>query len=283
MRVRLGSHRDDDTEPTDDHRAAYEARLFGPFRVMRNQIPVGGPAGLGRASARTLLKWFLLNPDTCITRLELSRMLWPDLDIEVGQRRVYSTLHYLRRFLEPELGARQPSSFICSLDAHYWFHPGCRWTTDVASIGELMAEARCARQRGDAGAAIRALEGVVACYRQTFLPEDVYDDRFAEPRASFDVIHAEAQCQLLELYQTSRHDDKALSSGLALLERDPYSEAAVAAIASVYLRQGNPAAASQHLSRFRNHLARDLGAQPGPQVSQLEHRLQRRRSVGSVR
>lgn len=282
MDVRLEVRCDDDTEARVDGGPTYEARLFGPFRVLRDEVPVGGPAGLGRASARTLLKWFLLNPETSITRIELSRMLWPDLDLEVGQRRVYSTLHYLRRFLEPELGPRQPSSFIWSVDGRYWFNPARRWTTDVAVIGQLVVEARSARHRGDTEAAICALEGVVASYRKTFLPEDVYDDRFAEARASFDVTHADSQGLLLELYLTSKRDDKALSSGLALLEHDPYSEAAIAAVARVYLRQGNPAAASQHLVRYRRHLASELGAQPGPQVCQLEHRLQRRRSFRSV-
>lgn len=283
MNVGLGVHRVDDTEPDVGGGPRYEARLFGPFRVLRDEVPVGGPAGLGRASARTLLKWFLLNPGTSMTRVELARLLWPDLDLEVGQRRIYSTLHYLRRFLEPELCARQPSSFIRSVDGRYWFDPARRWFTDVASIGQLVAEARSARNSGDTEGAIRALEGVLDCYRQTFLPEDVYDDRFANARASFDVTHDDAQRLLLELYLASELDDKALGCGLALLERDPYSEVAVAAIARVYLRQGNPAAASQQLDHYRSHLARDLGAQPGPQVCRLEHHLPRRRGVGSVR
>jgi DNA-binding SARP family transcriptional activator len=283
MNARLSVHRVDDAEPGGAIGSRYEARLFGPFRVLRDGVPIGGSAGLGRASARTLLKWFLLTPGTSMTRVELARLLWPDLDLEVGQRRVYSTLHYLRRFLEPELSARQPSSFIRSDDGRYRFDPAGRWFSDVASIGQLLAEARSARRGGDTEGAIRALEGVVDCYRQTFLPEDVYDDRFADARASFDVANEDAQSLLLELYLAGGLDDKALGCGLALLERDPYSEVAVTAIAQVYLRQGNPAAASQQLDLFRRHLSRDLGTQPGPQVCRLERHLPRRHGVRSGR
>lgn len=260
----------------------YEARLFGPFRVLCDGVTVGGLAGLSRASARTLLKWFLLHAGTCVTRTELARLLWPDLDLEIGRRRVYSTLHYLRRFLEPELGVRQPSSFVRSADGRYWFDPADRWVSDVALVRQLLREARSARDTGDTAQAIRALEGVMDCTWQTFLPEDVYDDRFADARASFDVAYEDTQSQLLELYLAGGMDDMALGCGLALLERDPYSEVAVTTIARVYLRQGNPAAATKQLDLYRRHLSRHLGIQPGPRVCGLERRLPRRHGLRST-
>ncbi|PZT71073.1 hypothetical protein DN402_01680 [Streptomyces sp. SW4] len=162
--------------------------------------PAGEPRG-GRASARTLLKWFLLNPGQEFRDVELAEVLWPGCP---GNRanRLHVTQHSLRRVLEPELASRQPSRFLRSdPHGHYWFDPGDRWWTDADEVAMLSKRACAARRAGDTRTAIAAYEGLLAHYDRGFLPEEVYQDAFAPFRAAHERGHEETLLQLLRLHR----------------------------------------------------------------------------------
>lgn len=92
----------------------FAARFFGPFQISRDGDPIDDAAELGRTSARTLLKWFLLNEGVRIESPQLNELLWPGRRSRSNPNRLHVTLHYLRHLLEPGLAARQPSTFIRS-------------------------------------------------------------------------------------------------------------------------------------------------------------------------
>lgn len=252
-------------------RARYEAQLFGTFRVLRDgQVLVDTT---GRASARTLLKWFLLNPGQRATDGELSEVLWPGCRTDRANR-LHVTQHALRRILEPELPSRGPSSFLHS-DAHgsYWFDPGDSWSTDLEAAERLARAARAAEERGEPAAGIAAYERLLGYYDRGFLPEDVYVDAFARFRTAHELGHAEALCRLLRLYRETGRLCDVLLCAMGILDRDPYSEEAVTAVVEVHLKQGSMSAAISELERFTRTLKEDLGAEPSRELRALWGRV----------
>lgn len=257
-----------------DHRFA--ARLFGPFQVSRDGDPLSDAAGLRRRSARTLLKWFLLNPDVRVASPELCELLWPGRSPRGDPNRLHVTLHYLRHLLEPGLAARQPSAFIRSDGkGRYWFDfAGC-WWTDVAEAERLFAAARNAEANGDIEAAIGAYEVLLDYHRRTFLPENLFDQAFDSSRTAHDVACRDAESRLLRLYLIRGLAHEALPIALSILDRDPFSEEASTAIAEISLRQGNVLAARTRLADYLGTLHRELGADPSRTVLRLWERIER--------
>ena len=81
----------------------YSAQLFGPFQISRGGIRLDEASGLSRKSVRTLLKWFLLNPEVRVESATLKELLWPESQPCSNTNRLHVTLHYLRHLLEPRL------------------------------------------------------------------------------------------------------------------------------------------------------------------------------------
>src|SRR5579883_2352706 len=82
--------------------ARYNAFFFGPFHVTRDEQPLGEPTWR-RNKAKTLLKWFLLNPGDLFSVEQLSHVFWPEVAPKIAASNLHVTLHYLRRVLEPDL------------------------------------------------------------------------------------------------------------------------------------------------------------------------------------
>ncbi|MER7756984.1 BTAD domain-containing putative transcriptional regulator [Kitasatospora sp. NPDC097643] len=254
----------------------HQAQLFGLFRVVRDGSPLGDPAW-GRASARTLLKWFLLNPGQRFRPTELSEVLWPGCTRSPANR-LHVTQHALRHALEPELPSRRPSTFIRSdADGRSWFDPGDRWWTDVDEVARLAKAARAAQDGGDTAAAITCYERMLAHYSRGFLPEDLYEDAFTPFRTAHDLAHSETLRRLLRLYRGTGQRYEALNCAMGILDRDPYSEEAVVSVVEVQVEQGCVTAAISELERFVRTVERDLGTPPSRELLTLQERVRHAR------
>lgn len=256
----------------------FAACLFGPFQISRDGDPLNDDAGLRRTSARTLLKWFLLNPDVRSESSELCELLWPGRRSRGSLNQLHVTLYYLRHLLEPALAARQPSTFIHSDGkGRYWFDfTGC-WWTDVTEVERLFAAGKNAEAKSDVETAITAYRALLGYYRQTFLPENLFDEAFHSSRAAVDVAHQDVENRLLRLYLARGLSHEALPIALSILERDPFSEEASTAVAEVSLLQGNVLSARAQLASYLETVHRELGADPSRTVLQLWERIERAR------
>ncbi|WP_369212138.1 AfsR/SARP family transcriptional regulator [Streptomyces flavofungini] len=264
------------TTPLSTARHEYEAWLFGPFRVHRQGAPLGDPRG-GRAAARTLLKWFLLNPGQEFRDRELAEVLWPG---GTGNRanRLHVTQHSLRRVLEPELASRQPSRFIRSdPNGRYWFEPADCWWTDADDVALVTRSARAAHRAGDTATATECYERLLAYYDRGFLPEEVYQDAFAPFRAVHEHGHEETLLHLLRLHRRAGHLYEGLTCAMRVLDRDPYSEEAATAAVEIHLEQGSLTGAVSQLEQFVRTLSEDLGVAPSPRLLALRERVRHAR------
>jgi len=251
----------------------YEALFFGTFQVRRDGSRLSA-AALNRASARTLLKWFVLQPGTRFEAHELCEILWPGQKPKDTLNRLHMAVHHLRHLLEPELAARQPSLFIRpTANGQYSFDFAGRWRTDVLEAERLLGGGKAAETEGDDAAAIAAYEGVLGYHERTFLAEDLYSEAFDPLRAEYEVSHDTVQSKLLHLYLASGITYKALTCALSMQERNPYSEEAATTLAEISLRLGNPLSARLQLQSYLETVQRELGVAPGTGALRLYERI----------
>ncbi|MEO9027681.1 MAG: BTAD domain-containing putative transcriptional regulator [Ktedonobacteraceae bacterium] len=253
--------------------ACYKAYFFGPFRITQDEQPLGEPTWR-RNKAKTLLKWFLLNPGDLFSVEQLSKLFWPDLASKVAASNVHVTLHYLRHVLEPDLALGCPSTFIRrNRYNYYWFDLHDVWWTDGFDVQYLSTSAKEAEHKGELSRAIALSCQLVSYYSLEFLPEDIYEDIFSPYRRQHDYAYTQLLEHMMQLYtQTGRLDD-ALSCALHILSIDPYNEEAVKTMVHVHLHQGNTTGAIRQLDDFQNALKQDMGIEPGKELLTLRSNI----------
>lgn len=250
----------------------YSAYFFGAFHVLRDDSPLGsGSPGL--ATARTVLKWFLLHPNIRFEASELADLLCDDSANPTARSRLNRAIHYLRRYLEPTSRAH-PSRFIRRINKTYIFDPDGSWQVDLWDLDAAIETAHAASMRGDLETELAILESLAHHGEMTFMPADLYNDTFAEVRAAYEGICHSAQERILKLYIDSGRLAQALQTGLEILDREPYDECAAWAVAMAHAAGGDRISALRALRTFRHRLQHEMAARPGIGLIELEERLQ---------
>ena len=253
--------------------ALYNAHFFGPFRVTRNQQPIGEPVWR-RNKAKALLKWFLLNPGRMFSADQLIEYLWPDTVNTSAERNLHVAIHYLRHLLEPDLLPRHESTYIRRNKGNfYWFDLADSWWTDTFAVEQYYAAAREAEISGNHKAAITYYRQIVEYCNLGFLHEDAYEDIFSPYRRHFERIYTEVLEKLMHLYDQADKVDEILIYAHHALLANPYCEPAFRAIADVYFRQGNSAGAIRKLDHFQAFLKEELGIEPGEDMLSLRKKI----------
>jgi DNA-binding SARP family transcriptional activator len=249
--------------------ARYKACFFGPFRVTRDEQPLGEPAWR-RNKAKSLLKWFLLNPGDLFSVEQLGNLFWPEVNPKVAASNLQVTLHYLRHVLEPDLASGCSSTFIRRNRYNYYrFDLNDMWWADIFDVQHLSALAKEAEHKKEIHRAIVLYCQLVSYYNLTFLPEDIYEDIFSPYRRQHEYAYTQLLEHLMQLYiQIDRFDD-AFSYALHTLAVAPYNENAVKTLIHVHLRQGNTTGALRRLDEFENTLRQDMGIEPGKELLTL--------------
>jgi DNA-binding SARP family transcriptional activator len=256
---------DGEHHPSRTH-ARYKASFFGPFRVLRDEQPLGEPTWR-RNKAKGLLKWFLLNPGDLFSVEQLSKLFWSETTPKIAASNLHVTLHYLRHVLEPDLASGSPSTFIRRNRYNYYrFELNDMWWTDIVDVRYLSANAKEAEQAGNFSRAITLYGRLISYYNLTFLPEDIYEDTFSPYRRQHEYAYIELLEHLMRLYIQADRLDDALSCALRTLATAPYNENAVKIMVHVHLHQGNTTGALRQLDAFEDLLREEMGIEPGKEL-----------------
>ncbi|GCE14908.1 AfsR/SARP family transcriptional regulator [Tengunoibacter tsumagoiensis] len=251
----------------------YKVYFFGPFRILRGKHVLEEPAWR-RNKAKTLLKWFVLNPGVMFSADQLVKLFWPHITRTAGLRNLHVTINYLRHILEPDLPARQESSFIRrSKNNFYCFEMDETWWSDLFDIHYHVSAAKEAEQRRDTMALFYHYHTITSyCYLE-FLPEDTYDDTFCAYRRKYDIINAQVLEKLIHLCTHLEKFDEAFVYSQRVLSSDPYCESAVKAIIQIFLQQGNIPGAIRKIDDFQKLLQQDLGINPSDDLLSLRKNI----------
>jgi len=256
-----------------EHEAKYRAYLFGQFRLFCGPLAVGQSLHR-RTKARQLLKWFLLNPGKLCSADEFIDLFWPEISPETALGNFHVTMHYLRRVLEPELNARQESTYIRRKPNNfYWFQMDESWWIDASDIQALFERARSYDLLGDEQRAAFYYRKIAWYCSQGFLAEDESESWLLPYRRRYRHLYAQALGRLVQIYTRTQALEEVLEYAYQLLLIEPCHEEATRAIVDAHLQQGNVSIAQRRLDAFYQTLQQDLGLHPTRDFYLLRERI----------
>lgn len=256
-----------------EYQATYRAYLFGPFRLLCGDQPIG-ELMQRRNKSRMILKWFLLNPGKLGSADEFIDLFWPEIAPEKALGNFHVTMHYLRHMLEPSLTARQESTFIHRKPNNfYWFQMDESWWVDTSDLEMLLERAREYDLRGEERRSAYYYRKAVQYCSQGFLPGDESEDWLRPYRNRYKHIYMQALMRLIQIHTQWNEVEEVLEYAYQSMLIDPYSEKAARAIVEAHLQQGNIALAQHRLDTFWSSLHSDLGLRPDKEFYTLRERI----------
>jgi DNA-binding SARP family transcriptional activator len=221
---------------------------LGAFALRVDGRPAPSPS---TQKARALLAYLVMHRGKDVARERLLDLFWPDVDPDRARDSLRTALYSIRRSLRT--AGVDPDELLSSNKSIVRWNP--ETALDVDRFVELTED--------DAG---DSLSAALALYRGDFLEGD-YDN--------WTVVERE---RLAALYEGSLARALAARSQPAiankLLERNPYEEAAYAALIDGALAEGRRLAAVQLLKQCRVAFS-EIGAEPSPEFvrrfAHLEH------------
>lgn len=254
-------------------RPLFHAYLFGAFRVFTQSQP-HSELIWRRSKAKSLLKWFILNPGRVFSADQLVDLFWPDATSETSHRSLHVTVHSLRYALEPGLPRGQESTFIRrNANNFYSFHLNETWWIDVVEVQHLLEEVKRLDPVSDGERIAFYYRKILRHCEQDFLPEEAYEECFQPYRRQYQRVHFQALSHLMTLSVERREYDEALDYAYRALLLDHYYEPAVRAIVSVHVSQGDRLGAIRKLDEFQGVLEEELRTKPSRDFCALRETL----------
>jgi class 3 adenylate cyclase len=244
-------------------RAALRIASLGHLTVLRDGVPVPD-GGYARPRARALLACILAEGGRA-HRETLCERLWPDLAPDRAAAALRTTLHELRRAIEPELDAGDPASFIAA-DAEWVrlvFTESDEW--DAAELRRIAAAAPDAPPP-ERLALLRRAESLA---QGPFLEEWPFEDWAAGPRDDLLAIDAALAGALADALSAAGDHRGAVLRLLRLVARDPERESWHRALMRVYREAGERALALRQFHACRTILRREQGVEPDRETRDL--------------
>lgn len=256
-----------------EQQALYRVYSFGQFRLFSNAMMVK-ESMWRRSKARTLLKWFVLNPGKLCSADQFIDLFWPDLPLDAAMGNLHVTIHFLRHLLEPALGTRQESQFVRrQANNFYWFHMDDTWWTDTSDVEQLFEKAKTHDRHEDYSRSLYYYRKVVSYCSAGFLPEDESEEWLRPYRQHFEYIYSQVLVRLIQIHQLRNEMEEALEYAYLALASNPYCELALQVIIEGYLQEGNTSLAMHRMEHFQSALQRNLGIEPGKELRSLREKI----------
>jgi ATP/maltotriose-dependent transcriptional regulator MalT/DNA-binding SARP family transcriptional activator len=236
-------------------------RCLGPFEVVRGGHLVG-PDAWPRAAPRKLLQYLVLQ-DRPVHREEITETLWPGVEPRHSANQLRVALSYLRRILEPDRRAREPSSLLLTSG------PTIRMAQERLDLDLDRFRRALARASAAEGPASRAaLSEAVEIYRGPLFADDPFEEWVQAHRDRLARQYLEVLRLLAEHEETHGRHQAALPHWLAAIEIDPAAEQAYRGLIRCYLALGRAPDALRAFESCHKAMA-DLGAVPSPETIAL--------------
>lgn len=238
--------------------------LLGRFRATVGQRVIPDEDWRLR-KARALLKLVALAPGHQVHRERVMELLWPDLDPDAAARNLKYTLHMTRRTLDPAPGAAgrylqlsHDLLVLCPAAGRLWI--------DVEAFQDAAALARSSRSPA-------AHQAALALYAGDLLPEDDYEDMYADKRDGLRTLHLGLLRDLAGLQQTRGELALALETLQKLVAAEPTEEEAHQKLIRLYIETGQRHQALRQYHLLCKALERDLDAKPSAASQKLYQAL----------
>jgi two-component SAPR family response regulator len=157
-----------------------------------------------------------------ISRQELVKALWPNMEWATALRNLNTTVYQLRRSLEPTLKHGAYSRYIFYESGCYWLGgDGPHWV-DVTAFKSYIKQARAETAVPQA---ITLYQKAIQLYRGDYLADVIATgiSSFVKQNRLHQLFLAALE-EVGKLYQQQEQDDKARDTYLKILTLDPYRE-----------------------------------------------------------
>jgi DNA-binding SARP family transcriptional activator len=227
------------------------------------------PDAWGSRKARSLFKFLLLRRGRPILVGDLLDEFWPDLPFDGARHALRSTVHRMRRALEPHRRARASSAFVQVADDAISLPLDAGTEVDLYEFEDRLRQAARCEAQADLAGANRLREEAIAAYGGELLPHDALETWAQAPREWLRAQYLSALARLADA--ACARDEPAAAVPLAeqMLDADPTHEPGVRILVRCLAALGRRSEAIRRFDLFAQRLDRDLGLCPEPETRHL--------------
>ena len=247
---------------------ALHVQTLGGFRVWHQGAEVPTTAW-GREKAIHLFQFFITMRRQYVHKEQIMDRLWPDLDIDKGDRDFKVALNSINRALEPEREPRSEPLFVRRYGLAYGLDFENVWLDTEAM--ELLISAGNQATLGstpNADFAIACYEAAVQLYHGDYLPERRYEDWTSAERERLQLLALNTMTTLAELL-LQKMPLESIRLTQRVLSIDLVWEDAYRIQMRAFAAQRNRPMALRTYQRCREVLAEEFGVDPLPETSEL--------------
>lgn len=257
-------------------------QTLGGFRVWRNNEEIATTAW-GREKAIHLFQFFITMRRQYVHKEQIMDRLWPDLDLDKGDRDFKVALNSINKALEPEREPRSEPKFVKRYGLAYGIDFEFVWV-DTEVMEQLIAAGNQALSHyenhptADTGAneidfAIACYETAIEFYHGDYLPERRYEDWTSAERERLQLLGLNTMITLADLL-LDRTPLESVRLTQRVLSIDPVWEDAYRVLMRAFVSQNNRPMALRTYERCVAVLDEEFGIEPLPETTTLyEHIL----------
>jgi DNA-binding SARP family transcriptional activator/DNA-binding XRE family transcriptional regulator len=244
--------------------------------------PIGGwhdghPLALGSASQRAVLALLAVNANTTVNRESIVDALWGEQPPPSAITMVQSHVCRLRRVLCPGHRARAQDGRLITTSTGYRLNAASS-ELDLVLFGELVSQARAARDAGQLAAAVTGYQRALRLWRGEALADVVILRRHPAVAG----LTRQREAAITEFAETADRlgsHDLVLGQLEELTERSPFNERAHAQLMIALAGTGQQARALELFRQTRQRLAAELGLPPGRELTHAQQRVLKQQVV----
>lgn len=223
--------------------APVEVWCLGSFRMHRDGQPLDWTTVKPRT--RTALRLLAMHAGRPVHRESLTAALWPDTPPGPATHSLHVTLSSLRRFLDPDIDARDPRRLLVRDGDAYALALPPGGYSDVAEFRAALDRAHRARLAADPDTMIDSLRLALLSYGGDLLPEDGPAEWVVPEREALRRRAADAAAELAGAELRRGHADAAVDAAQRCVRIDEYCDAGWRALMDGFTQLGDVAAAAR--------------------------------------
>ncbi|MHB1134882.1 MAG: BTAD domain-containing putative transcriptional regulator [Chloroflexota bacterium] len=249
-----------------------DLRCLGSFSVARDGQLLPARSFVRRRSL-TLLKLLVTRRGKQLHREELIELLWPEGDPRLTARLFAVAVHYLRRALEPDALAGQPSSFIGRRGDYYYFDSSSPHRLDADEFSAAALQGARLEAEGRPAEALAAYQSAAALYAGDYLEDERYSDWCTDEREHLRQQFLAVLARLARLQRDQGDVEAAIATLRSALRAEPTLEETHRALMETLWQAGRRDEALAQYARCRQLLQTRLGLGPAPETEALRQRI----------
>ncbi|HHB76636.1 MAG TPA: hypothetical protein ENK84_08850 [Desulfobulbus sp.] len=243
-------------------------RMLGAFVIVRGSDVVC-ETSWKRRSAKKMFKILGLYPDTWFTGEQLTDMIWPNCTPDKARANLWAAISAIKSAIEPELPAREHSSYLRHGDGAYKLHLPSGSTLDTVTFQEKVDQGLHYWKGKDFARSLLCLEEAVALYRDDLLPEDVYESWSDEPRDRLRLLFLGALKTMVDIHFTRQDIDRCIPLLEKILACDPIDEESHYTLMQCHSFQGRDVEVIRAYRNCCQALTRELDVTPAGKIQEL--------------